>query len=473
MAITGLSKNWSTALWHMLEPRALLTASIAGLRLVLDKLGGIAGLATDAVPVGRGSSYLAVTVPLSDIVSAPGVTAGDGITEAVSGSGGHDLPFRVVDLPTGILLFAKSASAIDDVLMRGIDFVETVTGCYRFKSDPSFFGVCSSGGGAAQCTWICTIGTATNTGNQDRLGIYKGSTVYRINKQLDPTISSVEGSGGHSNAASVLCAGADLTTKTNNKVSTTWQEGDALFCLTADRQLIKLPSINNGDIKRFDTVEDYSLSNVLLYSQDGRYYSMDVSNDSIVDHPLDVKSFEDLVKLPIDAVKDSASVVKVLLSRNGFNTIDSTDLVDGKVCKLIDPLVSKVSTVFTTQQLNIDLRKVTQVDELYVYYANDSTVDIWSIAGTSAGQCVINAASKYGGWIMDSGDVMVSGRVRWCTLNAESVGMFPKCGHRIVGVSAVQHASQESNNGDILEHVDIVDEFIHPGSCLIITATIM
>lgn len=471
MAIKDLSKNWSTALWRILEPRTLLKATVGGLRLVLDRLGGFRELSSDRAPVGTGSCLQMITVPLTSIVPTSGAVAGIGSTPTVAGGDGDGFLFRVCNLPKHILMFYKSATTVDNVLMRGIDFIESSPGCYLFKADPSFYGICSEIGGVSTCSWLYNSGTAVYNRNQDRLSLYRGSTSYRVNRQIGEVIRSTVGSNGLASTAQLLCCGADICSNIDAIPIETWQEGDTRLCKTSDGEVVRLPALEYSAQELSRPIRALPLSRVLIYAAAGRYYQLYVDDTAVIEHSQNIKPLEELIAIPMADICESATTIRNILGRRGFNTIDTTGLTDAKLAALVDPYVSKVSATYTTQQLKLTFKKLSRIDGLILYYSDVATADISEFSGTSVADCLARASESAGAWLFDAGDLSTKNNTLWCSLNASVVGMLPRSNYKLVGASAFQHNSTYGEDGDILEHVGIYNEFIHPGICVCISAT--
>ena len=308
------------------------------------------------------------------------------------------------------------------------------------------------------------------TTNQDRLNNYKGSCNYRVNSKFSDMVTAAECSNGINSDALLVCCGSDIVKYPSDSIVAIWYEGDDKYCRTIAGEVVKLPTIDYQDTEFCNKLSDLPLSRVQLYAVDNKYYNLISDSTELVNWPNNIKPFEELTGVSLDAVKQSPATVRSLLIMNGFDTVDTTGLSDPSVARLTLPFISKVSTVITTQQLQIELSNMSDVDELILYYTSDNETSIYDIVGGYREHCVAFADACHGAWLLGSGEIMKQGNLTWCSLNGSTIGLRPKCGYKILGATVIHRSSTDNTNGDILEHVNIANEFIHPGGCIIITA---
>lgn len=460
MALRNITKSWSTALWHMLEPRSILLGVVAGLRQMLERLGTITNMPSDAPPVGYGGGICTITTKLSDITALRGVLASNEVLSAIAGEDVLDFKFKAAKLPVGILIFAKSAATIDKCLIRGVDFIEATSGVYLFKVDPTIYGICSADRGGT-CTWVCSIGVGLSVDGQDRLCVYRKSASYRTNLQLEHASYYSEAVNGMGTDPNILSTGADIHDYVADPPIKSWAEGSDSYILTTSGRCIKLSGATKSEV----------YSNTLLYTANGIYHSIDVDTNEVIDWGIDSGSFEVATNVPLTAVQDSADAVRSILSCAGFSTFDTSSHRDKASATYLNGLISKVSNAYNIQKIDIKLANVPPSAVLCVYYAAPGySLDVNMLTKSTLAGCIACADADYGAWIVESMDYMTSGSARWYTANGKTVGKRPECGDTIVAVT-VGTRSPDAGKDDILEHVVIDNEFIHPGSCLIITAT--
>lgn len=405
----------------MLEPRNLLTSVVAGLRFMLNRLGNVSNESID-YPIGIGESYLPVNVKLADIAYVSGDLAGSGEVR-VAGLG--DKVYRLSNLPRGIVLFAKSASSIDDVMMRGMDFTEIASGTYIFKKSPVNCGVVSVDDGGS-CTWVCTIGSATHTDLQDRLNKFKGSTNQRLNRQIASADAANDALNGQSTVVSYLCTGADALLDNTLQVTKLWMEGDDCYCLDNCNKLHKLSKSQFESASVGSKLSDLALSGMAVMYDGSRLYATDMLN-------------------------------------SGGN-FDVSGLNDISTVKLLDTLTSKLNNTQNAQKLLVSSR-LSGADELLIYYHSSDSIPTARWRADSVADCIARAETLYG--VIHINDKPYT--KYWVSDNGKIYGKRPSPGDYIIGVTGVFH-SQDTGIGDILVHEDVNNEFIRPSSIILVEA---
>lgn len=471
MKLSNISSYWSTDLIKYLRPTHLISGVIAGCRLAWDALSGVDKLGEAAVPVGIGSLYTVLSVPL-DNIKRNGAVAGIG--EVFS-----DFPYIVVGLPSGILYFSKSAVSVGASLYH--DYIE-YSGIYYFKENPVDFGTVNTKG-SLSCEFVAAVADTRTLEYQDINKRYKNSTAYTDNRVIEDSDINSQAVGGISNRLPLLQAGNSVA-ESAVEIERYWVEGGKLYAYSKNGQLLcdSYKQDMAGTVKALPagvSLSDNIINDFALYpGPDGFVYYIPKTDNVVLDAFPGLRNY-----LPgmeqINAVP-YGRVVEALRSA-GFVTMDSSN---GRrsVQQAVSSRISPVSNLFLAKK--IDIKTTSEwldysdsdssdygITHCYVYIGRKAAADSPEIFnGITPREAIRNYTDKY--TILRIKLQNTEDGLTAVTDNAEVFGKPLNCGTYVNYVALVSGGSKYTDDV-ILKGTQLrVPEMVYAGKCLVLNISI-
>lgn len=442
MPTNNIANNWSRALRTLLQPKSIIAGAAAGLRLILNKVSGISSAVEPSdTPAGFGTGPTPVKIPAKSVRYVSGSLAGSGTDKITAGVGGIS-GYVVKDLPSGILIFGKSADMSDE-LLRGRDFIELSSGVYLFYKDPAANSVITVDGDVT-LSWIVVVGTPSGVGYNAYARLFKNSSDYSVNRQYQELREMSDASAGSSTAGLYELSGCGRPISYDETIVKYWYEGAQGFGLTSEDRVIKLSDHQLGDTNApGSSIATRATSNTYLYTLGGITRSLDISAQIHADNDINKA-------IPGASSLSKAELRSAIVERFG-NTFDITKSSDSaETLKLLDTVTPKVLRQNIIQRLEIKASAVGLVDStLRIYYGATES---------NAPYIEIPVNEKLNG----------EGAVRWISDNGRIIGRSPVIGDRVFRCEAL---SDSTVDGDcvILKCVQLPKIYLYPSGSLIIT----
>lgn len=452
---------WGKRIRDVLDPRELVSGVICGCRLAWSCVRRAALLGTPDTPAGIGDDRLVVTIPLANI-SNFAFAAGDTIPEGTKIGAvdqGKTYRFRVVGLPTGLVLIGSSANGKIATVYG--DFIER-DGTYFFKSYPTQFGVVNTKSGGS-CTFVCVRSTPGSS--------VGGMMLYQYNTpdfHINATLRKVDSDGlavmGNTTTPAYLACGVDRfhNASDEDELLHQWREGGVLLSLTKQGQLLRdYVASDTSATPRTPTpgkpITDSVHTRMVIYREGGELqcgFPETTTSPEVVKASLqgittfntsyndwDVRSHK---ALDARINKNSKTFIAQLLTPDfgqdkpllcdSETTVDNTKLAVYVVASTHRPTESGLSSVsITGRDLVFSTKDTNAVVRIPLTYSGDDTADTYVGVSDSGDQ--LGLPLSVGMWITD---VFLA----------------------VMG--------ENFRNDVILKHVSINEIFTHTGSCIVV-----